>query len=342
MSLPSDLPLGADDIGGLHIAPEIVAEPGSAEHLRSSQLPLTFVREVGVAVLLLIALCDVTIYRGAGFAGLAALFLIAPVLLILASPRPRLKLGFWIVGGMLLLLAARLFWLGSVLGVTIGFVLLVALCAALAGRRPHVIDTLACGLQSLVSGWHGLVHYQKSIARLGPHIPRMLWLNVLLPLAALVLFGGLFVLANPALVTWVGEEIARAFRWLSDVLSNLGSNLKELGFWLIVAWVVIGLLRPVWQRYASQLLPTRDQSLGTGVPHTSQESPYYAAMRNTLLAVIVLFAAYLVFEFKTLWFRQFPAGFYYAGYAHQGAAWLTVALALATVVLSLIFRGRMC
>jgi hypothetical protein len=46
-----------------------------------------------------------------------------------------------------------------------------------------------------------------------------------------------------------------------------------------------------------------------------------------------------VFEFRTLWFREFPKGFYYAGYAHEGAAWLTASLALATVVLSLIFRG---
>lgn len=52
-----------------------------------------------------------------------------------------------------------------------------------------------------------------------------------------------------------------------------------------------------------------------------------------------LFAAYLCFEFWTLWRRDFPEGFYYAGYAHQGAAWLTIALGLATVSLSIIF-GR--
>ena len=53
-----------------------------------------------------------------------------------------------------------------------------------------------------------------------------------------------------------------------------------------------------------------------------------------------MFAAYLVFEFSTLWCRVFPEGFYYSGYAHEGAAWLTVALALSTLILSLIFRGR--
>ena len=65
----------------------------------------------------------------------------------------------------------------------------------------------------------------------------------------------------------------------------------------------------------------------------------YAACRNTLATAIVLFAVYLVFEFQTLWFRVFPQGFYYSGYAHQGAAWLTVALALATLIMSLALRG---
>jgi hypothetical protein len=69
------------------------------------------------------------------------------------------------------------------------------------------------------------------------------------------------------------------------------------------------------------------------------EAPLYYPFRNTLYTVIGLFAVYLVFEFATLWFREFPEGFYYSGYAHEGAAWLTVALALATVTLSLVFRG---
>ncbi len=72
----------------------------------------------------------------------------------------------------------------------------------------------------------------------------------------------------------------------------------------------------------------------------SARSPWYATCRNTLAAVSVLFAIYLVFEFNTLWFRQFPVGFCYSGYAHQGAAWLTIALALATVVLSVVFQDE--
>lgn len=36
-----------------------------------------------------------------------------------------------------------------------------------------------------------------------------------------------------------------------------------------------------------------------------------------------------------MWFRPFPTGFHYSGYAHEGAFWLTVALAMATITLSL-------
>ena len=67
----------------------------------------------------------------------------------------------------------------------------------------------------------------------------------------------------------------------------------------------------------------------------------YVPFRNTLGTVILLFGVYLVFEFKTLWFREFPTGFGYSGYAHEGAAWLTVALGLSTATLSLIFRGTL-
>ncbi len=68
--------------------------------------------------------------------------------------------------------------------------------------------------------------------------------------------------------------------------------------------------------------------------------PLFLVLRNTLAVVILVYAVYLSFEFHTLWFRAFPKGFYFSGYKHEGAAWLTIGLALATSILSLIFRGR--
>jgi hypothetical protein len=83
-----------------------------------------------------------------------------------------------------------------------------------------------------------------------------------------------------------------------------------------------------------------NQSSDTTPPSKPAAAPLYPAFRNTLVSVIVLFTIYLAFEFTTLWFREFPVGFYYAGYAHEGAAWLTLALGLATVVLSSVFSGQ--
>lgn len=298
------------------------------------ELPLRW-REI-LAILLSVVLCDVTLFRGLGFAGYALLFCLAPGLLWLGSPRPRLRASFWIVGAMLLLLAGRLVWLGEAWEVAVGFALVGALALALAGQVPHVLDVVACVVQTPVAGYLGLKHYERSARGLRPDAPRIPWLSVVLPLAAIGLFGTLFVLANPDLVKTFLDGTDRFFRWLGEWLSRFAPNGWEVVFWIAAAWTTIGLLRPVLRD--ANLSPFSHDS-----PHVdvfgAMETPLYGALRNTLIAVIGLFAVYLGFEFKTLWFREFPRGFYYAGYAHEGAAWLTVALLLATVILSLIFRG---
>jgi hypothetical protein len=66
----------------------------------------------------------------------------------------------------------------------------------------------------------------------------------------------------------------------------------------------------------------------------------YEVGRNTLAGLVILFAAYLGYEIATLWGREFERGFHYSGYAHEGAAWLTLALAMASAGLSIVFTGR--
>jgi hypothetical protein len=146
-----------------------------------------------------------------------------------------------------------------------------------------------------------------------------------------VLFSTLFVLANPDLVAMLGENFSRLLDSLWDRLARFAPGPLQLLFWLAVLWVGVGLLRPVMA--VAVEAPPR-----IGGAKTSAAT-LYPAFRNTLIVAILVFAAYLIFEFQTLWFRAFPPGFHYSGYAHEGAAWLTIALALATVVLSAIFRG---
>lgn len=292
-----------------------------------------------LAVLLLVVLSDLTVYRGQGYAGCAALFLIAPGLLFLGSPFRRLGRGGWIVAGMTVLLAGRMLWLGSALEVAVGLVLLVASAMALAGRRLCVLDIAAYALQTVTAGGAGIVHYAASGSQLSPRAVRVPWLSILLPLAALLLFSTLFVLANPDLATSVVDAVSRAMRSLNEWIKELSLTWTEVILWLVTAWIAIGLLRPVVERSVLARFSSAEGAARDGASAPA-ESPLYPALRNTLAALIVLFAVYLGFEFKTLWFRVFPKGFYYAGYAHEGAAWLTASLALATIVLSAIFRGR--
>lgn len=292
-------------------------------------------REI-LAVLLVVVLADVTVYRGPGFAGYALGFAVAPFLLALGMPCLRGRASAWIVGGMLLLAAAKLLWCGDALLVAVASVLLVAVAMTLAGRSPCLVDLFLLVVQTPAAGGLGLVQYPQTARKLPFRVSRGGWLGLLLPLAALVVFGTIFILANPDLMASVHDTLQRAFDAFCDWWVRWGPTWTEVLFWLAATWGVVGLLRPIVQR---SLLDAFARSPQEGA-EAAAESPLFWALRNMLGAVIVLFAVYLVFEFKTLWFRTFPPGFYYAGYAHEGAAWLTVALALATGLLSLVFRGE--
>ncbi|MBN1910601.1 MAG: DUF4173 domain-containing protein [Pirellulales bacterium] len=289
-------------------------------------------RELG-ALLLLVVLADLTLYRAYGFAGYAAFFLIAPLLLWIGSPRPRLGRAFWLLAIMVVLLVAKLLWCGSWLLVGCGFALVVGLAMALAGLPPYVLEAGVFASQTVLAGYEGLVHYRRSADQLGHMANPRLGLSFFLPLVIFLAFALLFVVANPDELAMLGDWLARAVTTLHDWILSIAPTWLEVVIWLVVAWLGIGLLRPVMDKVATAATARKVGPAGPAM--------LYAPWRNTLITVIVLFAAYLAFEFYTLWFREIPENFHYSGYAHEGAAWLTVALALATVVLSLIFRGRM-
>jgi hypothetical protein len=304
---------------------------------RMESPPAVTWREV-LAVLLLVAVGDVTIYRGHGFTGFAVFFLLAPFLLWMGAPRARRPAALWCVLLMLLALAGKLVWCGSTAIVVIGFGLLVAFAMALAGLVPHVLEGAVFASQTVWAGYAGIIQYGRTLTKRVPRPRRVAWLNYALPAIAFVMFSLLFVLANPDLLSAFGRRLEVLLNEWRQWLLQLSPEVGEIVFWLVAAWLSIGMIRPVTGRAAG------DEDAG-GSPFSGgfrgkrQPSPLYYAFRNTLLTVIILFAIYLVFEFKTLWFREFPEGFYYSGYAHQGAAWLTLALALATAILSLVFRG---
>lgn len=308
----------------------------SATTTVASSARISFRQLIGVSCCVVV--CDLAIYRGEGFAGLALLFLLAPLLLWLSSQRPSRTVGLLLPGAMLVLLAARMSWSGSAGLAAIGFTLVIPYVMVLAGFRTYVRQVASFTCCVPVGGWLGLVQCVRQL-RLSPFLPRITWIKVLLPLFALVAFGWVFLLANPRMWTRVSATITLAIGTLSEWVEPFRPELLEAGFWLIVVWAVLGLVRPVFNQSDDD---PRTAARGTPVEFDDAVSWHvYAAARNTLAVVIVLFAGYLLYEFANLWFREFEDGFHYSGYAHEGAAWLTVALGLATVVLSLVFQGRM-
>ena len=307
--------------------------PGDPSESSGWDLPVTS-SEV-IAVVLLVVLSDLVIYRGEGFAGDAAFFTLAPVFLWIGAASRRCSLMTAGVSVLLLLAAVKLLWSGSWLLVICGWALLFAFSMTLIGQCPYVLETVVFASQAVRYGYEGLREYGAALQRRTDAPQRVPWWNVGLPALALLAFGTIFILANPDLVTFVSKRLEVIATMLREWLAAFAP--LEVLFWIAAGWISVGLIRPA--RANGEQAASDEAAL----PAEHAPAPLLSAFRNTLLTVITLFAVYLVFEFRTLWFREFPEEFYYTGrvhkYAHEGAAWLTLALAMATAVLSLIFRG---
>lgn len=299
--------------------------PSSSEPIRWREL---------VVLVSLVAVADVTIYRGAGYAGVAALLVIAPLLLLFASVARGPDTAAWILLPMILVSAARLVWLGSPIAVAAGFAVLFGFVMCLAGVRPHIPEAWLFAAQLILAGLRNLRSYVQLLVGTGPKYRGSNWLAVALPLVITGLFASLFTLANPDLWSAVTDRLSRVFADLPDWILDYSPRPTELFFCGAAAWLVAGMLRPPSDRSGMSAVEAIRPDA-----RIVETAPLYGAFRNTLILVILLFAVYLGFEFERLWLGTFPDGFYYSGFAHEGAAWLTVALILASLILSLIFRG---
>ncbi len=321
----------------------------TAVHQANQSQPMQWRELIALSVWTLLA--DLLIFRTIGFSGPALFFALAPLFFLareFAGQKPWIAM---IIVALLWLIAARLSWAGSGLTVAAGVALIFALAMVMCGCLPMELDGIAYAARVLIDGLIWIFgrrlpptignaaasdttdHSNFDPQRQAIRTPQAA--NWLLPFAAVLVFGGIFVLANPNLLDWVSRKFTRfadrMWFWIE------GMSIWEIPFCLLAFVLGAGLLRPL---LPMPRIGPADTRLSFD-PAEMRPARLFAAYRNTLITLIVLFAVYLVFEFQTLWRRDFPPGFYYAGYAHQGAAWLTLALALATGLLSLVFSGSM-
>ena len=288
-----------------------------------------------------VGVTDLLLYQVGTYLSWALMLIVAiGFLAVLRLKVSHCRKTAWLAAA-ILLLAVKLVWCGSGLQIWCGLALLVCYGMALSGATPFLPEAVAFLFYMCAGAVERLRSYRVSRWNLssggdsgGASISdvertRVAW-SVVLPFLVVSSFAILFVLANPDVATGTARQLRILFESMGRVFATF--EVVQGIFWMVSGLVLLGLLYPAQVGLWMERQPAE-------LSGTKKPAVMYSAFRNTLLSVIVLFAVYLVFEFITLWFRDFPADFYYAGYAHQGAFWLTVALALATLVLSAVFRG---
>lgn len=281
------------------------------------------------ALVLSVIFCDILIYHGGGFTGYALILPFLALILLFFSRETKRGIMVYILVSLVLLTGFRLFYLGSSYCVFSGIFLLFALALSLRGYSPFLPETI---LQSLIIFFRAPLNFEDYSRQLSasPGKKRFSLKTILAPLGAVFIFGLIFIMANPVLKDFFGEWVDRIFQNIRILIPSWG----QIFFWGFILWGMSGLLYPRIEKFLFKQKETIDPEKFAPPP-----DHYYPAFRNVLYSLIILFAVYFLFEFYYLWWREIPRGFRYSEYAHQGAAWLTFALALSTLVIGFTFRG---
>lgn len=264
------------------------------------------------------------------FGGLSfALFLIVSAAAAIVSARVRrTPMRLLLTSLLLVSVVARAALLPTPGTVVLGLALLFALVVQLRTRQGAAFEVAASAWRTLLAlpsrAW-ALSRGATTLVRRVPFGTGLL-LQIFVPVGLLVLFGGVFALANPL----VGHYVATAAAWVAARIV-LPEALRVL-FWLAFVPLALVLVRPA-VRLATQSIAV-DRTVSAKVISIRIAT-------NSLVAVNVAFAAFLALDANYLWRGAPPPGMTTQAYAHQGAFWLTVALFLTTVVLGVLFRGAL-
>jgi hypothetical protein len=244
---------------------------------------------------------------------------------------PHGKLAYYLLPAFVIT-SLRLVWQGNLLAILFLFIGWALYCMSL--RSLHIrgrtfFSYVACLVPS------ALMEIPNGVRRGLQPVPTSFfvrWLSIGIPLVVCGAFAFLFTMANPDASRWSFQQFELLAATMGDWLKTLHPG--ELFFLILVGTLSAGFLAP-------SIMPIPRASNPAKRDPTDISKTQFLISRNTLVAVNVLFVCYLIAEFLRMWNREFPAGFYYSGFAHQGAAWLTVALATTTLVLSAIFQSNL-
>ncbi|MBN1516730.1 DUF4173 domain-containing protein [Candidatus Sumerlaeota bacterium] len=284
---------------------------------------------------LAVALLDVCLYSGGGLSGYGVVFLLFPLLIVFGCRKSKIKFRAVFILSCLALLGLDLIWSGDLGDILAGCFLIVALSMTLNWLKPFMLESSLYLANCVPAGLLSMIHLirKSKLARL--RITRNA-LGVFVPLLVFLIFGYIFTMANPSLqelaVSYI-DSIARFF-------FNSPITIGRILFWACVLWLTAGLIRPwIHKDYEKRIFGLPEKQSIDDLPLS--EKYVFLIARNTLIAVVSFFALYLCYEIYSLMFIGLPQGYSHSRYCHQGAAWLTLALFTATMILGMIFRGSL-
>ncbi len=243
----------------------------------------------------------------------------------------------WIIGATILISGARLVWQGDWLVVVSLFIQVILLALTLHGLHLRGLPLMAFLVGWIPSGFCALPGAAYSLSGCTSDRVRKRYMEWGVPSLLGLAFAMIFLKANP-------DSFTLFWQWCSDHFQAATLWFQNVTFGRILVWGMVCLtgfgallpsLMPDFSHDAANPNDSRTNSLRREAEDSFTQN--YPTFRNTLVFLIGVFGVYLFIEFRSMWFQEFPEGFYYSGYAHQGAAWLTIALALTTVVLSIVF-----
>lgn len=280
------------------------------------------------AALALVVVGDLALWSGkdltVGGFGAAAFFLAVPAIVLVAARARRLTLRLGAIVAMFVAIAARCAFAPELGAVLLGFVGVFALAITMRNRSTFLTDiaasfgstfvTIPQRLEAVVSGIRKHFISTKDGPRSVSH--------VLIPVVLVSTFVTIFALANPLVA-----------RWLGGLTRLLGvPTPARVVTWLFMLFGAVLLVRPAIRR--SSALEEADT---TG---TTTRGALIVA-RNALVPLNIVFFVYNALDVTYLWAGAPPPGVSERQYAHEGAAWLTLALALLTVIVGVMFRGSL-
>lgn len=252
-----------------------------------------------------------------------AVFLTLTMLLLVVLPKaPRwsFRLGFAATGT--LVAAARSAYAPTFLTLVLGLVFLGATAVLVRQRDAYLPDVVRSGFLTIGQLPGRVASLVRALARRRDGAPSSFVARVapvVVPVALLTVFGGIFAAANPV----VSEAAEKIFGGLA-----LPTALRLFALLVFTTGAVM-LTRPAFT-------PSRARE---SAPFTTAERAEVLTAVSSLATMNMLFLAYNGLDAMYLWAGSPPPGTSTRAYAHAGAAWLTVALGLMTVVVGWFFRG---